>query len=63
MTIYCKDCNELEEKKKIIGLSSCMYCKKYNTYLRMVPMDDAIIKYPIKCLECIENQEEKSINK
>jgi hypothetical protein len=60
MSIYCKDCSELITKINKFGVTS--YCKKFNEYLREVPMDNNIIKYPIKCLECINQENKKRLN-
>lgn len=55
-TIYCKECSELGEQR------NNPYCLKHKAILRAVPMDDAAVKHPIKCLECIE-QENNCIEK
>lgn len=52
MTIYCKECPELIEQKGKFNTS--LHCKKFKIYLRTVPMDNSIIKFPIRCLVCIE---------
>lgn len=52
MSIYCKDCRELGER---IGVKTA-YCLKYAEALREVPMDEAAVKYPVKCLKCIEGE-------
>lgn len=58
MTIYCKNCPELAETLLIL-----MTCRKYKTDLRMAPMSSSnnTTEYPIKCLECIQNQKENRI--
>ncbi len=56
MTIYCKECNELGEQR------GNPFCLRYSVILRAVPMDDVAVKFPIKCLECIENENKKENN-
>ncbi len=56
-SIYCEECKLIGEK------FHCPYCIEYETLLRAVPMNEMPTKFPVRCLDCIkEENNEKSSN-
>ncbi len=56
-SIYCEGCKKIGEELH------CPYCVEYQTRLREVPMNEMSVNFPIRCLDCIkEENNEKPFN-
>lgn len=56
-SIYCNGCKKIKDDSRNIK------CDEFNDIiLRLAPMDDANLKFPIKCLECIDKRHKKCDN-